>query len=493
MKELKSERNKSSAVENKHTDGHQKAIKERQKRPDMQFYVPRALRGVKNKTVPLEGVYTESLQQQDGKKTSQESSVENLANSPDNLLSASSEDKHKKNSVNTRLKSKGIKNESDNACALPTDETVTEYATTQFATSSNAAINKILTVASNYPLSKTDDPQKLQNSSSGCMETVMPCNSNCTEVVEVADNANVVVSENVTENIEDFIIIKNMSSSIGFKKEETDSPVNSFPSKNVDSKPNCNVLENVLCSGLDTKSEFSSTATSDMDSLNISDKSDEMHASSKTTESNNTLPKEKDDSWESMFDDDGECLDSNLVKELSSVTGKIQVRAAKNSYADFQPVSEIVPQEYDNIVELYDFPREFVTQDLVSAFSIFQQSSFSIKWVDDCHALAIFTSPTLANQALQMKHPFMKVRPLSEGIKESKTKARWCANHSEPQKPRPATSAVLARRLVSGALGLRVQATKEQRDHERSVLKEAKEKRRLKAKQKEAIWDGSVE
>lgn len=46
--------------------------------------------------------------------------------------------------------------------------------------------------------------------------------------------------------------------------------------------------------------------------------------------------------------------------------------------------------------------------------------------------------------------------------------------HSEPVKPRPTTSAVLARRLVSGALGLRVQASKEQRDQERTILKEAK-------------------
>lgn len=36
------------------------------------------------------------------------------------------------------------------------------------------------------------------------------------------------------------------------------------------------------------------------------------------------------------------------------------------------------------------------------------------------------------------------------------------------------TSAVLARRLVSGALGLKVNASKEQRDIERNLLKEAK-------------------
>lgn len=45
---------------------------------------------------------------------------------------------------------------------------------------------------------------------------------------------------------------------------------------------------------------------------------------------------------------------------------------------------------------------------------------------------------------------------------------------SESYKPRPVTSAVLARRLVSGALGLKVHTSKEQRDIERNMLREAK-------------------
>lgn len=46
----------------------------------------------------------------------------------------------------------------------------------------------------------------------------------------------------------------------------------------------------------------------------------------------------------------------------------------------------------------------------------------------------------------------------------------------ETSKPRPVTSAVLARRLVSGALGLKVNSSKEQRDIERKMLREAKGK-----------------
>ena len=44
----------------------------------------------------------------------------------------------------------------------------------------------------------------------------------------------------------------------------------------------------------------------------------------------------------------------------------------------------------------------------------------------------------------------------------------------QPYKPRPETSAVAARRLVVGALGLQSRVPKEKRDKERQQLKEAK-------------------
>ena len=44
----------------------------------------------------------------------------------------------------------------------------------------------------------------------------------------------------------------------------------------------------------------------------------------------------------------------------------------------------------------------------------------------------------------------------------------------QPYKPRPETSAITARRLVSGALGLTSRVPKEQRELERKKLKEAK-------------------
>ncbi|XP_015928316.2 uncharacterized protein [Parasteatoda tepidariorum] len=203
-------------------------------------------------------------------------------------------------------------------------------------------------------------------------------------------------------------------------------------------------------------------------------------------------PTPDEDSWETMFNDDGECLDPEFAKELCKVTGRMQIHVAKNNYSDYTPISDTSSNEYDCVVELYAFPVEFKTQDLVSSLSIFQQNAYSIKWVDDCHALAIFNSPTLANQALQLSSQFVKFRALSDGTKESKAKARLCSGQLEPCRPRPATSAVLARRLVSGALGLKDKTSKEQRALERNMLKEAKERKKLKAKQRQDIWDGVV-
>ena len=53
-------------------------------------------------------------------------------------------------------------------------------------------------------------------------------------------------------------------------------------------------------------------------------------------------------------------------------------------------------------------------------------------------------------------------------------KAKKCIEFLKPYKSRPETTAVAARRLVSGALGLKSKVTKEQREAERQKLREAK-------------------
>ncbi|KAG0429509.1 hypothetical protein HPB47_023575 [Ixodes persulcatus] len=141
-----------------------------------------------------------------------------------------------------------------------------------------------------------------------------------------------------------------------------------------------------------------------------------------------------------------------------------------------QPYTEAAEcSEYGHILEIYNFPPEFETKDVVSGLSC-SRDQFNIKWVDDTHVLAVFSTPFAATEALSLQTPLMKMRHISEASKQSKLKVKRCAEFLQPFKPRPQTSASVARRLVSGALGLRVQVEPEQRRRELQMLREAKGK-----------------
>ncbi|XP_064519120.1 coiled-coil domain-containing protein R3HCC1L isoform X2 [Pseudopipra pipra] len=151
---------------------------------------------------------------------------------------------------------------------------------------------------------------------------------------------------------------------------------------------------------------------------------------------------------------------------------------------------DISDDELPHVIEIYDFPSDFCTEDLMRVFCSYQKKGFDIKWVDDTHALGVFSSPITARDALSTKHLMVKTRPLSQGTRASKAKARAYAEYLQPAKERPETSAVLARRLVIGALGVRSNQTPAQRDAERRKLQEAQERKRLENKQREDAWEG---
>ena len=90
----------------------------------------------------------------------------------------------------------------------------------------------------------------------------------------------------------------------------------------------------------------------------------------------------------------------------------------------------------------------------------------------DYHALLIFSSKQKAQEAMKLSYANIRLRKLSQATAESKSKAVSLA--PLPYKKRPETSAVLARRLVSGALGLKVNISPEQRAAESKKLQEAR-------------------
>ncbi|NXI52334.1 R3HCL protein, partial [Chloroceryle aenea] len=199
-----------------------------------------------------------------------------------------------------------------------------------------------------------------------------------------------------------------------------------------------------------------------------------------------------EESWDALFNDDGDCLDPRLLEELSGgEKHQESCQSPRFNYYGAEPAAlDLSDDELPHVIEIYDFPADFRTEDLLRVFCNYQKKGFDIKWVDDTHALGIFSSPITAHDALSMKHLMVKTRPLSQGTRASKAKARAYADYLQPAKERPETSAALARRLVIGALGVRSNQTPAQRDAERRKLQEARERKRLENKQREDAWEG---
>ncbi|XP_067353982.1 coiled-coil domain-containing protein R3HCC1L isoform X1 [Channa argus] len=208
----------------------------------------------------------------------------------------------------------------------------------------------------------------------------------------------------------------------------------------------------------------------------------------------------EEESWDTLFNDDGDCLDPHLLEELAIKEGR-KKKSIQDPRFDYYNMDrnedgseddiDLRDDELSHIVEIYEFPGDFKTEDLLKLFQCYQQRGFDIKWIDDTHALGLFSSPIAAREALRSKHPLMKLRPLSKSSNATKAKARSCSEYLLPAKERPPTSAALARKLVIGALGVKSTLTKEQREAERKKLQEAREHKRLAAKQREDAWEGN--
>ncbi|KAH8262033.1 hypothetical protein KR038_005955 [Drosophila bunnanda] len=200
---------------------------------------------------------------------------------------------------------------------------------------------------------------------------------------------------------------------------------------------------------------------------------------------------EDEDDWENMFDESGDCLDPKIIQELNESVGKCKIELPKMDYTLFHIKQQLLnEEEFPHVLEVSNFPVEFKTPDLLMLFSQYKGSGFDIKWVDDTHALAVFSSSRIAAEVLTMGHPFVKLKPLAEATLESRLKAKKTgATSLQPYRQRPETCTALARRLVSGALGVKLPTAPQERENERRVLREAKERKLLAAKQRDEVWE----
>ncbi|KAI5740923.1 hypothetical protein M8J76_008516 [Diaphorina citri] len=191
--------------------------------------------------------------------------------------------------------------------------------------------------------------------------------------------------------------------------------------------------------------------------------------------------------WETLYDDDGECLIPDIMNELMNKMGKVSVQTPTQEYRNFQTPEER-SCDGENILEIYGFSSTLTNRDLMDVFAAYSRTFFHIKWVDDTHALGVFASPLVADEVLNTNLPNVKTRPLKEATALSKAKAKTLNLISTPL-PRPKTCLSSARRLVSGALGIRVQVSETKREEERQMLRDAREKKRQEARQRQDIWE----
>ncbi|XP_037064317.1 R3H and coiled-coil domain-containing protein 1 isoform X2 [Peromyscus leucopus] len=172
---------------------------------------------------------------------------------------------------------------------------------------------------------------------------------------------------------------------------------------------------------------------------------------------------EKVDGAEEEEDDDMDHDDSSeLLQEITANLTEKEIEIEK-IHLDTSSFSEELPGERDlaHVVEIYDFKPTLKTEDLLATFSEFQEKGFKIQWVDDTHAIGIFPCQASAAEALAKDFSVLKIRPLTQGTKQSKLKALQRPKLLRLVKERPQTDSAVARRLVARALGLQHNRKKE--------------------------------
>lgn len=338
-------------------------------------------------------------------------------------------------------------NDSENISSLSAcSDIYAESIASGFTESTGKLIESVSDGASSLPIKKTAD-----SNIATCLDSELSMSDASDILLESALGSDLDTTEEMTEALHD------LKTAEEFKTKEED------------------YSESVVCG------------------ISFSDSSVETSVDLKTTDTSHIQGSSAvEESWESMFNDDGDCVDPRLLLELSgNVKNRKSIQEPRFDYYSHElPDIDLSECEFPHVIEIYDFPQEFRTEDLLRIFCSYQKKGFDIKWVDDTHALGVFASPITARDALGTKHTMVKIRPLSQATRAAKAKARACAEFLQPAKERPETSAALARRLVISALGVRSKQSKTEREAELRKLQEARERKRLEAKQREDIWEG---
>lgn len=154
----------------------------------------------------------------------------------------------------------------------------------------------------------------------------------------------------------------------------------------------------------------------------------------------------------------GSCPEDDFSELLQEITNNLTQKEiqVEKIHVDTSSFADELPGEKDfaHVVEIYDFEPVLKTEDLLATFSEFQEKGFKIQWVDDTHALGVFPCPASAAEALTRDFSTLKIRPLTQGARQSKLKALQKPKLLHLARERPQTNTAVARRLVARALGL---------------------------------------
>ncbi|NXK14573.1 R3HC1 protein, partial [Herpetotheres cachinnans] len=158
-------------------------------------------------------------------------------------------------------------------------------------------------------------------------------------------------------------------------------------------------------------------------------------------------------SGQSSLEDD--CTAELFAEIVGNLTVKdISIEKISFDYSSYGD-AQLSEGDFGHVTEIYDFSPSLKTEHLLEVFSDFHESGFKIQWVDDTHALGIFSSLSTASQALGRRYPSLKIRPLIHATKQSKIKALQRPKLLHLAKERPQTDTAVAKRLVTRALGLK--------------------------------------
>ncbi|KAL5103475.1 Coiled-coil domain-containing protein R3HCC1L [Taenia crassiceps] len=179
------------------------------------------------------------------------------------------------------------------------------------------------------------------------------------------------------------------------------------------------------------------------------------------------------------FVDFGLCIQDEKPKEVV----KVPVGASSN----YLQGPNLDYDKLRHIIELYDFPADLQTMTLETVLRPFNESGFILKWVDDTHCLAVFSSSLTAEHALRSIKGFLiKARLLEEASLASKWKiAKSPGDWAMPYKKRPPCDSSVASRIISSHLGL---PRPKPSPAALQAQKEAKERRERREQNRKAMW-----